>query len=933
MGGGVAWSLPAGWVKAIGLSNSGISHAEIWYYPANPGGITGVVCTVASGTPNIKGFLEEFHTDVATPTVSLNASGSVLGGTVAQVTLSTGAAASGDLAVCCFQEHFTAASAITWTDPAGFTLGQADTASAGNHLYGGYDLSVPSGALSVTGKSSVASDQAHGWAGVAATFTATAPSAGTPGLVGAYLNPGAIGASTQSQANSLWQTITSRSLDVRRVYFTTEQIPSGITADLQADAAAGRKAAISMRPAFNPPTTADLDALNTFLASCKAAGLVADVSLWQEPYGSGLAGHVSAGLTISLFIAGWQFYAPTIRQYYPMVFDTSIYSVNHHNENAYYPGDAYVDKVATDFYCSEYDGGERLDLAASLADGATPAKPFGLWELNSSTDPTSGQTQAQSTAYFTYIQNYFAARLQAGKTNADLLLFNSNTLLTQETAITSSSDYRVGLYQNLYDALSGGGGAGSNQVSLASELDINVNITESLTVPFPVIIGNIAGLGVPGWPQLILEVGVIPATPVATLGSFILDDPVFGRLDSNRLADSTVWTDITGFARSISVSRPSTRVQGPLITYQAGTLSVTLDNSGGQFDPDNAASPFVTGGVTAIHAMAPVRLRAATGQAGYGMVYGFADGWEPAAQTYEGGYAEVNLTATDGFKVLAGQTLAALAATAGDSEDSGARVRRILTAAGWFTDKRHIATGNTSLQGTLYGDTALNLMQIAADSEIGELYVDGSGTVQFRNRQAILTDVRSNTAQAAFGDLDGTVHGTLTELAYAAVSRASDDTTLANDVQITRVGGIMQESVNAASVKKYLFPRTYARSDVLLLSDSEARSYAQWVRYVSQDTETRFEQLAIDPLADTANLFPQVLGREIGDRITVYNRPPGLASPVVRDCFIRGIQHDIDCVAGTWLTTWTLQDAARYAKFFILDDPVNGRLDSNALAF
>jgi len=172
-----------------------------------------------------------------------------------------------------------------------------------------------------------------------------------------------------------------------------------------------------------------------------------------------------------------------------------------------------------------------------------------------------------------------------------------------------------------------------------------------------------------------------------------------------------------------------------------------------------------------------------------------------------------------------------------------------------------------------------------------------------------------------------------TELAYAAVSRASDDTTLANDIQITRAGGVLQEVTQPGSIVTYLFPRTYTRTDVLLLSDSEANAYAQWVLYVSETTETRFEQLAVDPLADVTGLFPQVLGREIGDRIQVYNRPPGLAAPVVRDCFIRGIQHDIDCVNGTWLTTWTLQDAARYAGFLIMNDPVKGQLDSNLLGY
>jgi len=481
-GGGNAWTLPAGWQRADGLSNSGISHAEIWYYPNNPGGITGVLCSVASGTPNIKGYLQEFHTDVANATWVLNSHGTGPGGTVAQVTVAGGTnSASGDLWVCCFHEHFTTAAAVTWTDPAGFTLGRSDTASAGNHLYGGYDLSVAlGGPVSVTGKSNTASDNAHGWAGVVATFSPAPPATGTPGLVGAYVPSSPFPAgTTQAQAINTWQADSGRTLTVRRQYYTTEQIPAGspVPTDLAADIAAGRKVCMSLRPAFNPPTSADLAALDTFLSAMKTAGLNAEVSLWQEPYGSGLPGHVSDGLTQSLFVAGWQFYATTIRQYFPMTFDTSIYSVNHHGENAYYPGDAWVDRVATDFYCSEYNGGERLDLAASIADAASPPKPFGLWEANSSTDPASGQTQAQATAYFGYVKTFFTARLTAGKPNADIMVFNSNSVLTQETAITvpdgsvapnGVTEYRNALFDQWFDALNGTSGTTALNITTAT---------------------------------------------------------------------------------------------------------------------------------------------------------------------------------------------------------------------------------------------------------------------------------------------------------------------------------------------------------------------------------------------------------------------------------------------------------------------------------
>ncbi|HEY5988232.1 MAG TPA: hypothetical protein VIV12_17930, partial [Streptosporangiaceae bacterium] len=325
------------------------------------------------------------------------------------------------------------------------------------------------------------------------------------------------------------------------------------------------------------------------------------------------------------------------------------------------------------------------------------------------------------------------------------------------------------------------------------------------------------------------------------------------------------------------------------------------------------------------------------GSAVYDLFSGFADAWADDGVNYGGHYAEVTVTATDGLKILAGRRISQLPAPAGDGELSGARVARVLDAAGWYTDHRRVAAGDSPLAGTAMGDTALALLQLAADSEIGELYVDGAGFLVFRNRHAILTETRSTVPQAVFGDSPGTAHtisgATLAELPYASVGRANDDTTLASLVQAARAGGTEQAAQSAASIRKYLFPRTYSRDDLLLQTDAEALAWAQWVLAVSLTAEDRFETLAVNPLRDPANLFPQVLGREIGDRIQVWRRPPGVASPVVRDCFIRGIAHEFDASSQTWRTTWTLQDASRYTGFLILDDPVNGKLDTAKLAF
>jgi hypothetical protein len=433
----------------------------------------------------------------------------------------------------------------------------------------------------------------------------------------------------------------------------------------------------------------------------------------------------------------------------------------------------------------------------------------------------------------------------------------------------------------------------------------------------------------PVLPQLIVQAGLVPDSPVQGGTTLFLD--IGPGLDTGTLGTSVGWTDISAWVLGFTITRPSTRLQGPLWNYQAGTVSILLDNSDGRFDPDNAAGPYA--GI--LFPMVPVRVMANFAGVAYALYSGFADGWLPAQVTYEGGYAELTLPCTDAFKVLAGITLPATG-TEGIGADTGARVKDILTRAGWYTsaERNVIAAGNSLLQGTVLGDTALNLMQIAVDSEIGQLYVNGAGAVVFRNRHALLNDARSNTPQAVFGDLPGTVQTAGTELAYAAVGRADDDTTIGNDIQATRTnGGTLQEVTDAPSIAKYLFPRTYARSDLILQSDSDALNWAQWVLYIAKGGEDRIETLAVDPAADPYNLWPQVLGREIGDRIQVWTRPAGLASPVTKDCFIAGITHVWDSIASSWLTTWTLADASKFGSFLTLDNPVLGRLDNNALAF
>ncbi len=413
-----------------------------------------------------------------------------------------------------------------------------------------------------------------------------------------------------------------------------------------------------------------------------------------------------------------------------------------------------------------------------------------------------------------------------------------------------------------------------------------------------------------GFPQVIVEVAFSVGASTGTL--LHLDDAQRGKLDTGTLAADITWTDISDWALHVSTGRGSNRVEKPIIRYDAATAAIILDNADRRFDPANLSGPYVSAGLTQVTPMRAVRIRAVWAGLTYDLFRGFADEWR--ISYFEPSYSMVVLTASDAMKVLANNDRGAGAAVGG-SENAGARVNR----------DRNVAVGNSTLQATTLAANTLTELQLTADTEAGELYVDGAGRVVFRNRQAILTDSRSNTAQGAFGDGGGA------ELSYEDVDVAYDDASVANRVRIARVGGVQQTADDGASQALNLI-RTYERTDLLMEADSVALDHANYILRLAKDPELRFATLTVWPHSDEANLFPQVLARDIGDRLTITRRPPGGGSTIVRDVFVRGITHRLDQATLDWRTMWTLQSATRY-QFFVLDHATLGQLDQNGLGY
>jgi len=144
-----------------------------------------------------------------------------------------------------------------------------------------------------------------------------------------------------------------------------------------------------------------------------------------------------------------------------------------------------------------------------------------------------------------------------------------------------------------------------------------------------------AAMALRGMPAIVVEAAFVAAA--ALDGVLHLDDPARGVLDQATLGPENAVADISQFAREVQISRGADRVTGPVVTYDAGTASVVLDNRDRRFDPTNLAGPYVVAGRSQVVPMRVLRIRARWGSTANMVINPWfeddLDGWEPGPGT------------------------------------------------------------------------------------------------------------------------------------------------------------------------------------------------------------------------------------------------------------------------------------------------------------
>jgi len=357
--------------------------------------------------------------------------------------------------------------------------------------------------------------------------------------------------------------------------------------------------------------------------------------------------------------------------------------------------------------------------------------------------------------------------------------------------------------------------------------------------------------------------------------------------------------------------------------FDAGSLTIELDNRDGRFDPTYTSSPFYPHLGVGNH----VSIYANT--AATWLYSGYITSLQPAYD-WTGGERMV-ITATDLFSPLGLQNWSLRTSYTPATADTV--LKDILSdcgfSNGWVTGD----TGFSLVQPptddpTNPGQTAnaLQVMQAAAeDTESGLLFVSGQGKIKFWNRYKRPNQTGATTITA--GDGGGS------EIEYEGdIAPVMDDSLLVNGMTVTTVDGSNHTYSDAASIGQY-GPRYNSVSN-LMATPTEGDDLATFSVLQQKDARLRIDQVTLRPVyTSLASWTPIMQLDDFGvDTCTVKRRPPS-GNVISQDSFIERIDHSFD---GTqWETTLGLTPRfiTLTQNWLKLNDATLGKLGTGVLGF
>lgn len=232
----------------------------------------------------------------------------------------------------------------------------------------------------------------------------------------------------------------------------------------------------------------------------------------------------------------------------------------------------------------------------------------------------------------------------------------------------------------------------------------------------------------------------------------------------------------------------------------------------------------------------------------------------------------------------------------GAGETAGPRIQRIVENAGYDGDL-DLADGSVPLQPTTLAGNALDECGLVCDTELGALFVDRGGVLQFVDRSDLTTNPKYTDIQATFGEV-------APELCYADVELATDSERVRNVVSIANAGGTAVTHLDATSLALY-GRRTYQRFDLIHANAADSDTIADRYLAVYANASRRVEAITILPSVNPETI-PAALDLSLLYRIQVRRRATGFQ--VIADLQIQAIAEEI--TPREWRLTYRTFSAA-----------------------
>lgn len=256
------------------------------------------------------------------------------------------------------------------------------------------------------------------------------------------------------------------------------------------------------------------------------------------------------------------------------------------------------------------------------------------------------------------------------------------------------------------------------------------------------------------------------------------------------------------------------------------------------------------------------------------------------------------------------------------SELSSSAMGSLLNASRWGASERSIQTGVSTIQSyTVSGGSLLNYVQAIADTEGGVAFIDRTGLFVFKNRH----DQILATSTATFGDGGGA------ELPYGELTLDYGDQYIYTQVRGQRVGGTEQVAEDPTASNAY-FSRIYpTRGQTLDVNDNEVRARVQWLLARHKDPRTVVSSLKHVGEKSAAALWPVLLAGELQQLYTIIRRPP-VGSAITQLAVLESIAITMNA-AHEIRFEWGFSEGISGTTYLIVDDPIYGQVDNNAVAY